>query len=83
MLKTNGGIPDYDERHTKHEETKKSIVLTALQHQATPSQRLVTRSREWRFQASPLSEGRLLSSYVPNRIVSPVKPMFKRSYLSS
>lgn len=83
MLKTNGGIPEYGERHAKHEETKKSIVLTALQHEATSSQRLATRSRERRFQASPLSEERLLSSYAPNRIVSPVKPMFKRSYLSS
>lgn len=83
MSRTNGGVPTYDERHAKHEETRKSIALTALQHEAKSSQRLATWSRERRFQASPLPEERLLSSYVPNRIDSPVKPMFKRSYLSS
>lgn len=84
MLKTNGGIAEYDDRHAKHEESKKSRYCTDRPSaRSNVKTEVATRSRKWRFPASLLSKERLLSPYAPNRIVSPVKPMFKRSYFSS
>jgi hypothetical protein len=84
MFKTNGGIPEYDDRHAKHEESKKSRYCTDRSSaRSNVKTEVTTRSRKWRFPASLLSRERLLSPYAPNRIASPVKPMFKRSYLSS